>query len=309
LVVTFLSSGAAVSAIVWLLAGPVPAAAQTLAPNPQIDIAYVAPSNPALVPFYQQLQSRKVLEALQLFLAPLKLPAGPKLTVKFDQCGGPVAALYLHGGPVTICYEYVAQVAQMVPRSSILLVQGTMTSDAALSGPVVGAVLHAVAVAVFDIFGVPVWGTIDDAADRLSAFLTLQFGADVAWNTIVGTAWYLSGNASGTPDYSAVSGTVAQRYYTTLCIAVGAQARGATTSPFNNFKSSGSSNAAAGDLPASRAQSCPVEYDTIKQAFDTLFVQGNLVDPAVMAQVQQAFVCNQGQAGNPLFQFACQPVQ
>ena len=76
---------AAVMPIVWAVSGVAPACAQTpIPPNPQIEIAYVKPANPALASIYEQMQSHKVLETLQVFLAPLKLPNGAKLAVKFD---------------------------------------------------------------------------------------------------------------------------------------------------------------------------------------------------------------------------------
>lgn len=314
----FFSWAAAASAIAWSLTAAASASAQTtapagaqtpLAPNPQIDIAYVEPANPAFVPIYEQLKSRKVLEALQLFLAPLKLPAGPKLVVKFDQCGGVSSIPYKHGGPVTICYEYIQKIEQMAPQSTVLLVQGNITPEAAIVGPVVQAALHEVAIAVFDVLDIPVWGRTDDAADRLSAFIMVQFGPNVAWNTIVGTAWFLSGNANvGAPNFSDIRGVVAQRYYTTLCIAYGAKTRGANvTATFVDFSKwiEQPGNEAAGLLPASRAPSCPYEYDAIKQAFVSLFLQPKLVDQALADKVRTELVCNNGKAGDPLFQFAC----
>jgi hypothetical protein len=311
----FLSLAAAASTVACLAATATPADAQpaALAPNPQIETAYVppGPENPALMPIYQQMQSHKVLEALQLFLAPLQLPA--KLTVKFDQCHGAPRAPYVHGGPVTICYEYVAQIEQMVPKSAVVLVQGNITPDAAIVGPVVQAMLHETAIGVFDILNIPVWGDLDDAADRLSAFIMLQFGPNVAWNTIVGTAWFLSGNIANAADFSAVGRVVAQRYYTTICIAFGGQMRRAIPSgdgvDFTKFVSQYSGEDAAGNLPDSRAKSCPYEYDAVKAAFVSLFMQTKLVDPALLAQVQQKLACKQNQAGDPLFQFACEAVR
>ncbi len=315
----FFSWVAAASAIAWSVTTVAPASAQTpLAPNPQIEIAnpgYVKPANPDLTSIYQLMQSHKVLEAMRIFLAPLKLPAGAKLVVKFDQCGGAISIPYKHGGPVTICYEYVAKIKQMVPLSAVTLVQGTITPDAAVVGPVVQAVLHEVAIAVFDILDIPVWGRTDDAADRLSAFIMLQFGPNVAWNTIVGTAWFLSGNANvSAPNFADIRGVVAQRYYTTLCIAYGAQERGAKVSDQKNGVDFSKwietpENVAAGNLPASRAPSCRYEYDTIKQAFVSLFLQPKLVDQALVDQVKKELVCNKGQAGDPLFQFACAATQ
>src|SRR5437588_8677757 len=64
-------------------------------PNPQIEIAYVEPKNPALRPFYEKLKQRQVLEILQAFLAPLRLPR--KLTITTDECGN-AGAHYQPGG-------------------------------------------------------------------------------------------------------------------------------------------------------------------------------------------------------------------
>jgi len=289
----FLLGAITASAITYSIATVVPAVAQTttpqpsLAPNPQIEIAYVKPANPALTSIYAALQQRKVLETLQLFLAPLKLPPDRKLVVKFDQCGGTTGIPYKQRGPVTICYEYVAQIQQLAPKTAVTLVQGSVTPETAIVGPVVQAVLQQVAIGVFDSLSLPVWGRVDDAADRLSAFVMLQFGPDIAWNTIVGTAWFMSGNATAAPDLSSVAGAVAQRYYTTLCIAYGGEVRGAKVTAagadFRNFVQS-AQNSAAGDLPQSRAQSCPDEYDTIKQAFDSLILP--YVDRMLLQKVQ-----------------------
>jgi hypothetical protein len=196
---------------------------------------------------------------------------------------------------VTVCYDYVARIEQMVPKATVTLAQGAITPDAAVIGPVAQAALHETALAVFDLFKLPVWGRTEDAADRLAAFIMVQFGPTVAWNTIVGTAWFLSGNASAAPaDFSDIGGVVAQRYYTTVCIAYGAG--------FGNFVGAG----AAGNLPSSRAKSCPYEYDTIQQAFDRLFVQQKRVDQALLQQVRLSFVCPPagGQTG-PFSLLAC----
>jgi Putative metallopeptidase len=305
---------AAVMPIVWAVSGVAPACAQTpIPPNPQIEIAYVKPGNPALARIYEQMQSHKVLETLQVFLAPLKLPNGAKLIVKFDQCGGATSIAYQHAGPVTICYEYVAQIEQMVPRSTVTLVQGTVTPDAAVIGPVTQAALHEMALGVFDVMNLPVWGRTDDAADRLSAFIMVQFGPNVAWNTIVGTAWFLSGNVTRAADFSDIRGVVAQRYYTTLCIAYGGEARGVTlTKGTAGATGSGLGNfvggAAAGNLPQSRAQSCPYEYDAIKQAFVNLFVAPGHVDQSLLGQVQKAFACTSTET-DPFRLLACAPRQ
>lgn len=299
----FLSCAAAAVAIV---AGASVANAQSQsslpAPNPQIDITnpgYVQPTNADLLPIYTAVKNRKVLETLAAFLAPLKLPSGSKLVIKFDQCGQHPPA-YTHGGPVTLCYEYVQKIAQMQPQAAVLLWAGSgfsggpqysLTSDVLIVGPVVQAALHQVAIALFDIFDMPVWGRADDAAERLSAFMMLQFGKTVAWDTVNGTAWFLSGSANNSAaDFSNVRGTVTQRYYTTLCIAIGGESRGAFGSLYSadaldQMPTFGQliGNSEAGQLPPNNAKTCPGQYDTLKQAFSSLIMPH--VDPILMQQV------------------------
>src|SRR5262245_40627592 len=75
--------------------------------NPQVEIAYVQPANPNYKPIYERLKKLQVLEELQQFLVPLKLPR--KLTVQVDQCGA-TSRPYVPGGPATVCYELVEQI-------------------------------------------------------------------------------------------------------------------------------------------------------------------------------------------------------
>ena len=57
--------------------------------------------------------------------------------------------------------------------------------------------LRAVTPAIFDILQVPVWGRRSDAADRLAAFMMLQFGEEFALNALKGSMIYLSQSDSG----------------------------------------------------------------------------------------------------------------
>jgi Putative metallopeptidase len=251
-------------------------------PNPQIDVAYATPSDPALMPVYQHLKDRKVLETLQRFLYPLELPQGQKLTIKFDQCGDTSPA-HSRGGPVTICYEYVGEIEQMTRDmpSHVVLVQGVITKEEAIDGPVIQEVLHETAKGVFDVLGVPVLGQIDDAADRLSAFLMLQFGPDIAWDTIAGTAYFLAATSTAPPANARtargiVHGDIQHRYDTMLCIAFGGQFRHAfkPTQEINFYKfiDLPGRDPVAGNIPLSTAQSCSSRYDEVKYAFDRLIL-------------------------------------
>jgi hypothetical protein len=273
-------------ALPMMRSGPTVAQTSTVPANPRIEIAYEPPTkNPNLVPIYQRLTDRKVLETLRQFLAPLQLP--DKLVVKFDECGGNLVARHKHKGPATICYEYVADIERLAPRSTVLLQPGAVTYESAIVGPVVQAVLHEVAIAVFDMLELPVWGRVDDAADRVAAFIMLQFGDDVAWNTVVGFAWYLSGNALAAPDFSDERGVVAQRYYTTLCIGYAGEVRlklGSNQHSLSDFVIRPGWNPGGG-LPAERAAACLEEFDTVRQAFNDTIMQR--VEGALLEQVRK----------------------
>lgn len=277
-------------AIAALLACAAPAVAQTPPPpdlfNPRVEIDYVRPKNADFEPIYERLKTRKVLETLRQFLAPLKFKEGQKLVVKFDECGTTYHR-YRHDGVVAVCYEFVDQIEKLAPTSQVSLVQTRgrppVKPDAALVGPVVQALIHEVAVGVFDLFDIPVWGRRDDAADRVAALVLLQFSKyDLAWNTIVGTAWFLAGNALAPPDLSDVRGVTAQRYYTTLCIAYGGNRR-----IFGGFVAAErlyDPNPAAGDLPNLRARGCPEEYGTVRDAFNAAVAPH--IDQDLLKQVQ-----------------------
>src|SRR5262249_40095729 len=91
---------------------------------------------------------------------------------------------------------------------------------------------HDVALGVFDMLEIPVWGREEDAADHVAAFLMLQFGTDVARKTVLGTAYFLNrldntlrnGGNLLPYDLTYIGGTpptVRQRYYNILCMAIG----------------------------------------------------------------------------------------
>ena len=195
--------------------------------NPQIEIAYADPRNPALKPIQERLQKRLVLEELRAFLAPLKLPS--KLTIKTDECGA-LSAPYREGGPAIICYEYVARIEAFAPPYAAVPIgmdwdkrkyQGVLLQDELLVGPFVMLALHEVAHAVFDILQVPIWGDVDDAADRVAGFLMSQFGKEVTWVTLMSSAWYLSqsGMGGGFGDFTFARNLDARRFYNFVCMA------------------------------------------------------------------------------------------
>jgi hypothetical protein len=270
------------AALVLAMACTTPALAQApipqpsaIAPNPQIEIAYVEPKNPAYRPIYDKLKRRQVLEDLRAFLSPLRLPR--KIQVKVDQCGT-ASAHYQPGGPVIICYEYVDGLERTAPDVTLQIGGQPFTKDDALVGAFVHVVLHETARAVFDVLEIPVWGREDFAADRVAGYIMFQFGQKAAYRTLVGTSWFLaqSGVAiSGLPsgDFSyvrGVQGDTLQRFYNTLCIALGGD-----PARFDFLKKT---------LPKDRADVCAWEYVQLQRSFRDTFMPH--VDTELLAKVQ-----------------------
>src|SRR5262245_1756446 len=280
------------AAFAFLLSAVSTAPAMAQAPpadlfNPRVEIEYVRPRNADFVPIHDRLKARKVLETLRQFLAPLKFKDGQKLTVKFDECGATYLR-YKRQQVVTVCYEFVDQIDRLAPTAPVQLVQTAMrppvNPDAARVGPVVQALIHEVAVATFDLLDIPVWGRQDEAADRVAALVMLWFSNyDLAWNTIVGNAWFLAGSALVPPDLADVRGVTAQRYYTMLCIAYGGDRK--TFGSFVAVERSYDPSPAAGDLPLARARSCPEEFNTLRDGFNKAV--GPHLDQALLKRVQQ----------------------
>jgi hypothetical protein len=249
-----ITSAAAVAfALIYPAFHPAPANAQVPA-NPQVDISYGQPANPAFRPIHDRLVKLQVLEELKQFLAPLRLPR--KLTVRVEQCGAATRP-FVPQGPAVICYEMIDQIEKFAAKAN------QNSREIIVVGTFVQAVFHEVAHAIFDILQVPVWGREQDAADRLAAFMMLQFGEAPARKTIGGTATFfaLSNRTWTGSAFANVASPEAQRYFNFLCIAYG----GAPKS-FEYLVKSEKDKAAL--LPEDRARRCPSEYAQVRKAFN-----------------------------------------
>jgi hypothetical protein len=236
--------------------------------NSQVDVAYVEPRNGDFRPIRDRLMRRKVLEQLQQFLSPLRLPR--KLQVQVDECGT-TKRPYQPGGPAVICYEYVAQIERMAAKQGG---PNSLPPDTMVVGAFVQSTLNEVAQGVFDILEIPVWGREEDAADKLAAFIMVQFGKEVARKVLIGAAWFfeVSDRTWTGADFASVHSPEAQRFYNYLCVAYGADP---ATFKFllNNDL-----------LPARRAQRCAKEYFDLRRAFFLTIMPH--VDQARLKQVQ-----------------------
>jgi hypothetical protein len=217
-------SGAVLAfAMAWSALQSTPALAQ-IPPdlrNPQIAISYVEPRTAAYRPIYERLKKREVLEELRAFLAPLRLPK--TLEVKTAECGAQ-SLPYKPGGAVTVCYEYIAMIERAAPVTWVPVGRVAFVRQYAIAGAFIHAMLHDVALATFDILEIPVLGLEEHAADRVAGYIMLQFGKDVAYKTLMGTAWFLAQTSySGMGEFSHAHGRdlEAQRFYNLLCVAYG----------------------------------------------------------------------------------------
>ena len=128
---------------------------------------------------------------------------------------------------VTICYEHLTSIRDTAPQDGFVSFGAgrELTADQAVAGGIARLVLYETSFAVFDVLKIPVWGRIDEAADNVTALIMLDFGEEMAWTTILGSAWYLAQRGLlGTGFFSdAARPLEAQRFYNYLCFAYGAQ--------------------------------------------------------------------------------------
>lgn len=268
---------------------PALAAEQPAAKTNQIRISYVPPKNPAHQPLYEALKSRGVLEKLQAFFSPLRLPR--PLLLKTEGCDG-VSNAWYENDSVTLCYEYLTDIYQNAKSEQR---PAEVSERAAIVGPFCDVVFHEMGHAVFDYLQIPIFGREEDAADDVSAYLMLQFGREEARELLSGAVYAYATEVKLTGAGEKVTGgdtkrmhqaevtqklekfadehgTPAQRLYNYFCIAYGADPK-----YFANVVDKGW-------LPKSRAEGCEYEYEQIAFAYKTLISPH--VDPALARKVR-----------------------
>jgi hypothetical protein len=251
-------------------AEPAAALRSLLAANSQVEIAYVQPRNPNYQAIYEALKKRQPLEELQQFLAPLRLPQ--KLKIQVDQCGA-ASRSRKSQDPVTICYELIEAIekaaAQADPKARSSMVAGAF----------IQVVLFETALAVFDVFDIPLWGRREDAADRLAALVMVRFGEDLALRTIRATTDFfnLTKKTWTGSDFGSESSPEEQRYYNYLCIAYG----GAPKSFAYLVQATGNRPQT---LPQARAVRCASEFRQVQHAFDLRIMP--YVNPSLVVVVR-----------------------
>jgi hypothetical protein len=264
-------------------AGTAIAQAPVLVPNPQIQVEYIQPKSNAaaadpnqykdFASIYAWLRVRQPLEEIQKFLAPLRLPRPIKMQV--DSCGAERRA-YVSGSPVTVCYELIDKIEKTAAGIS-----DNDTKQMVIVGTFTEVVLHELAYAIFDVLQVPVWGREDDAADRLAAYVMMQFPENVSRTTMVGSAeFFLVSRKTWTGvAFANTRSPDAQRFYNFLCIAYGGDSQ-----DFGGWTEA--KNGEDPLLPDFRAKQCAREYGQVRDAFSLRIMP--YVDADLLLQVKAA---------------------
>jgi hypothetical protein len=228
----------------------------------QITFSYEPPENPAHQAVYKELRDRRVLERLQEFLSPFRLPR----TLKFSMagCDGEDDAFYWKG-EVTICYELVERLFANMPAERTPA--GIEPIDTVV-GPFFDTALHEFAHGLFELLNIPVFGREEDAADQLGTYIYLQLADSEARRLVLGAAYGLFADARSddsaitreefSEDFAEEHPMPEQRAYNLLCMAYGADEE-----LFGDLVSKGY-------LPEERAESSIDDYEQVLDAGDIM---------------------------------------
>jgi len=233
-------------------------------PN-RVRIEYLEPKSEQFKPTYELLKRVRGLETMQEILAPLVLPE--ELTIRAKECGM-VNAWYVRedGKPViTMCYDMLDEVSRSVPKDKT---RGGITPTDAAAGQFFFLITHETGHAVFDIFGMPVLGHEEDAADNFATYIMLQFGKERARRLIGGAAWawheYISDYRANRDvqfklaGFASNHGQPEERFYNMMCMAYGAD-----QATFGDLVQDGW-------LPPTRSPTCREEFQKLTFAFHKL---------------------------------------
>ncbi len=236
----------------------------------RVSVSYVPPKNPAHQRIYERLKERRVLEKLQEFVSPFRLPR--TLKVSLAGCDGEADAFY-GDDAITICYEYIDELWKKMPAETTPA--GIAPIDTII-GPLFDTALHEFGHALFDMFNLPVFGREEDAADQVASYIILQLGKTEARRLIMGTAYAYKteAEAAAAPslkEFADEHGTPAQRAFNLLCVAYGADPK-----LFGDFVTKGY-------LPKKRVEACKDEYQQVSHAFETLI--GPHIDRALAKRI------------------------
>ena len=222
------------------------------------DIQYVEPKNPEHQHLYDKLRHVRLLEKLQGFLAPIRLPI--RITIKVEGCDG-LANAYFETDTIKVCYEYFEYLMKKAPK---MVRQGLSPRDA-LIGPTVEVFLHELGHGLVRVLDVPYFGKEEDVADYIATYLLLTFCKDDARRLLLGASFIGDAEAmeeqGKAPELRTIAdlhSLPAQRYYNRWCMAYGADQE-----LFADAIDTGM-------LPPNRVKWCKYEWQSNEYAFQQL---------------------------------------
>jgi len=242
--------------------------------NDRIVITYLPPHASFMLPIYNRMKERQVLEQLKQFLSPLKIPDGITLKITMKECGEANSWWSGRQTGLFLCYDWIDYALNIA--SQIDDPHGLTREDAVL-GAFLQVTFHELGHAMFDIYEAPVMGREEDAADQMAGLILSRFGPDVAKRTFPGVVYLAQSMAEADGDwehdrFADDHGHWLQRAYNNLCMAYGAD-----PATFAYV-------VAEGLLPKERAANCGREYRQISHAFAVTIYPH--IDPEKMKLVQ-----------------------
>ena len=224
----------------------------------EFDIQYVEPKNPAHKDLYDKLRHVRLLEKLQGFLAPIRLPI--RIMIKVEGCDG-LANAYFETDTIKVCYEYFEYLMKKAPK---MVRQGLSPRDA-LIGPTVEVFLHELGHGLVRVLDVPYFGKEEDVADYIATYLLLSFCKDDARRLLLGASFIGDAEAmeeqGKAPELRTIADShslPAQRYYNRWCMAYGAD------------QELFADAIDIGMLPPNRVKWCKYEWQSNEYAFQQL---------------------------------------
>jgi putative metallopeptidase DUF4344 len=220
---------------------------------------YVEPKNAVHYPLYEAMKKSQVLEKLQEFLAPLRLPI--PIMIKTEGCG--IANSYFDDDTIKVCYEYLEYLKKMTPKT----VRQGLTPNDQLIGPIADVFLHEFGHAVVRVLDIPFFAKEEDVADYIATYILLTFSDDDARRLLLGTTFLAGAEAKEeqgkTGELSVLADShslPAQRFFNKWCMAYGSD------------KELFADAVELGMLPAHRLKWCRWEWQTNEDAFKRLIL-------------------------------------
>ena len=246
------------------LSSAAPASAQIALDDPRLKTDrilydYVEPKNAVHFPLYEVMKKTQVLEKLQEFLAPLRLPV--PIMIKTESCG--IANSYFDIDTIKVCYEYIEYLKKMTPKT----VRQGLTPNDQLIGPIADVFLHEFGHAIVRVLDIPFFAKEEDVADYIATYILLMFSDDDARRLLLGTTFLAGAEAKEEQAKTGELGALAdshslpaQRFFNKWCMAYGSD------------KELFADAVELGMLPAHRLKWCRWEWVTNEDAFKRLIM-------------------------------------